>query len=378
MPRYPQLDCLRGIAILGILLLNIVSFALPSAAYLNPAWQGPPSDTDTLVWGILELFAEMKFLSLLGLLFGAGIIFQLPRGLPWITHRLLWLIVIGVLHGILLWQGDILLSWGLTGLLVYRVIAYSDRSENLLRTGVIFYLFGVGLLAGYALVSGHQPGSDWLPQPADIAAERTVALKGGWLAIHDRLEQFDGRLLALVTQYGWELAGLMMIGAALTRQGWLLGQRSVGHYRRCYRYLLPIGFMLTATSVALQYATGWAFRWSGFWLQIPLELGTPFIAVGYIALFHAHWQRLSGWRLTSLLIQVGRMALSNYLLQTLVCTTVFSVLGYFMALTRSQLLAVVPLVWLLNLAFSYYWLRYFRQGPLEWCWRRLTRWTAGV
>lgn len=154
MPRYPQIDCLRGLAILGILLLNIVSFALPSAAYLNPAWQGPPSHIDTLLWAILELFAEMKFLSLLGLLFGAGIIFQLPRGVSWMTHRLIWLVVLGALHGILLWQGDILLSWGLTGLAVYRIIAYSDRSGNLLRTGAIFYLFGVGVLAAYGLLSG--------------------------------------------------------------------------------------------------------------------------------------------------------------------------------------------------------------------------------
>lgn len=170
----------------------------------------------------------------------------------------------------------------------------------------------------------------------------------------------------------------MLIGAALTRQGWLLGQRSIHHYQRCYRFLLPIGLVLTGISTYLQYATGWSFRWSGFWLQIPLELGSPLIALGYIALFHAHWPRISGWRLTSLLIQVGRMALSNYLLQTLLCTLLFSVLGYFMALTRGQLLAVVPLIWALNLAFSYCWLRYFRQGPLECCWRRLTRWTSGV
>ncbi|MBT0726844.1 DUF418 domain-containing protein [Rosenbergiella australiborealis] len=376
MPRYPQIDCLRGLAILGILLLNIVSFGLPAAAYLNPAWQGTPSPATTLLWAVLDLFAELKFLSLLGLLFGAGIIFQLPRGLSWIRHRLAWLVLFGLLHGLLLWEGDILLAWGATGLAVYRIIAASDDNENLLRTGVLFYLAGVGLLVGYALISGHTPGSDWLPQPAEIATERAIKLAGGWLAIQNRLAQFDGRLIALVTQYGWELAGLMLIGAALTRKGWMLGQRTPAHYRGCYRILLPLGIIITGIGTYLQYATGWAFRWSGFWLQIPRELGSPLLALGYIALLHAHWQRLSTWKITASLIRVGRMALSNYLLQTLVCTFIFSVMGYFMQLTRLQLLAVVPLVWLVNLVFSSFWLRSFRQGPLESAWRWLTRWTT--
>ena len=376
MPRYPQIDCLRGLAILGILLLNIVSFGLPAAAYLNPAWHGLPSTGETVLWAVLNLFAQMKFLSVLGLLFGAGIVFQLPRGPSWIRHRLLWLVLFGLLHGILLWQGDILLAWGLTGLAVHRVIAQSQDNESLLRTGILFYLFGVGLLAVYAVISGHTPGSDWLPQPAEIEAERTVKLAGGWLAINDRFAQLDGKLAALVTQYGWELAGLMLTGAALTRKGWMLGQRTAEHYRRCYQMLLPAGLLITGVGTVLQYLTGWGFRWSGFWLQIPGELASPLLAVGYIALLHAHWQRISTWRITASLIQVGRMAFSNYLLQTVVCTLIFSVMGYFMQLTRLQLLAVVPLVWLLNLVVSAFWLRHFRQGPLESAWRWLTAWTT--
>ncbi|QGX91792.1 DUF418 domain-containing protein [Tatumella sp. TA1] len=376
MPRYPQIDCLRGLAILGILLLNIVSFGLPAAAYLNPAWHGLPSTGETVLWAVLNLFAQMKFLSVLGLLFGAGIVFQLPRGPSWIRHRLLWLVLFGLLHGILLWQGDILLAWGLTGLAVHRVIAQSQDNASLLRTGILFYLFGVGLLAVYAAISGHTPGSDWLPQPAEIEAERTVKLAGGWLAIDDRFAQLDGRLAALLTQYGWELAGLMLTGAALTRKGWMLGQRTPEHYRRCYQILLPAGLLITGLGTVLQYFTGWDFRWSGFWLQIPGELASPLLAVGYIALLHAHWQRLSTWRITASLTQVGRMAFSNYLLQTVVCTVIFSVMGYFMQLTRLQLLAVVPLVWLVNLVFSSLWLRHFRQGPLESAWRWHTAWTT--
>lgn len=373
MPRYPQLDFLRGVAILGILLLNIVSFALPSAAYLNPAWQGTPSLADTLDWAVIDLFGELKFLTLFALLFGAGLVFQLPRGIHWITIRLGWLVVFGLLHGILLWEGDILLAWGLCGLVACRLIANNSDDNALIRSGMVFYLFGLGLLAGYALISGDQPNSDWLPQPVDVMAEQQMKLHGGWLQVSSRISQLDDRFLALFTQYGWELVGLMMIGAGLTRNGWLLGQRSASHYWYCARRLLPIGLLITATGTYLQYHTGWAFRWSGFWLQLPREIGSPFISLGYIALLHACWTTLCGWRVSQALIKVGRMAFSNYILQTLVCTLLFSWCGYFLHFSRWQLSFLVPIIWLCNVFFSLCWLSYFRQGPLEWVWRRLTQ-----
>jgi uncharacterized protein len=87
---------------------------------------------------------------------------------------------------------------------------------------------------------------------------------------------------------------------------------------------------------------------------------------------------ISGWRLVRWISQVGRMALTNYLLQTLICTTFFNVLGFFMHFDRLQLLALVPLVWAGNLLFTLVWLRYFRQGPVEWIWRKLTLKASGV
>ncbi len=376
MPRYPQLDFLRGLAILGILLLNIVSFALPSAAYLNPAWQGPPSQADTLDWMILDLFAELKFLSIFALLFGAGLVFQLPRGQSWLLRRLGLLMTLGLVHGLLLWEGDILLAWGITGLFACRLIANSSDNAALLRSGVVFYLFGVVMLVCYALMAGTHAGSDWLPQASEVMMEQYLKLHGGWLQVQERLSQFDGRLLALFTQYGWELIGLMLAGAALTRNGWLIGQRSRAHYWRCAGVLLGIGGIITAIGTYLQYQTQWSFRWSGFWLQAPRELGAPLMSLGYIAMTHALWPWLSSRRLCNAISRVGKMALSNYILQTLICLTLFSWGGLFLQFSRWQLTLLVPFIASVNLIFSWLWLRHYRQGPLEWGWRYLTQWLA--
>lgn len=123
----------------------------------------------------------------------------------------------------------------------------------------------------------------------------------------------------------------------------------------------------------MQWVTQWDFRWSGFFLQVPREISAPLQALGYAALCFGFWPQLQRFRITHGITAVGRMALSNYLLQTLICTTLFNHFALFNQLDRLQLLMLVPAIWLINLLFSTLWLRVFRQGPMEWLWRRLTR-----
>lgn len=113
MERNVTLDFIRGVAILGILLLNISAFGLPKAAYLNPAWYGDITLSDAWTWALLDLFAQVKFLTLFALLFGAGLQMLLPRGKRWIQSRLTLLVLLGFIHGLLFWDGDILLAYGL-------------------------------------------------------------------------------------------------------------------------------------------------------------------------------------------------------------------------------------------------------------------------
>ncbi|WP_312242154.1 DUF418 domain-containing protein, partial [Pantoea sp.] len=141
--------------------------------------------------------------------------------------------------------------------------------------------------------------------------------------------------------------------------------------------LLAAGWAIAVPGIAAQWRLGWEFRWSGFFLQAPRDLASPLLSLGYAALCFAWWPQISRWRISAAIQCVGRMALSNYLLQTLICTTLFYRFHLYMHFDRLTLLAFVPLVWLINLLFSVIWLRYFPQGPLEWIWRYLTRLSAG-
>jgi len=370
--RIIALDFIRGIAVLGILLLNITAFALPKAAYLNPAWQGIPAARELWVWVSLDLLAQMKFLTLFAILFGAGLQMLLPRGTRWIQQRLLWLMLFGLLHALLFWEGDILLSYGLTGFIVWRLIRDASSTRQLLNTGLMLYIIGSVILLVFGLLSEPHPGSTWLPDVAEVQYETFWRTHGGWEAIQNRLDLLSSALVALVAQYGWQLAGLMMTGAALMRNGWLRGTFSLQHYRRTGWLLLLAGIAIELPSTVLQWCTGWDFRWSGFFLQIPREISAPLQSLGYAALIFAYWPWLQQRALVTVISTVGRMALSNYLLQTLICTTVFNHFALFNHFTRLQLLAMVPVVWLINLLFSQLWLRHFRQGPLEYLWRKLT------
>lgn len=378
LERITTLDSARGLAILGILLLNISAFGLPKAAYLNPAYLGLPSLSDAWTWGILDIVAQAKFLSMFALLFGAGLELLLKRGKSWIRARLSLLVLLGLIHGIFFWDGDILLAYGLLGLVCWRIIQEAKNTASLLRTGVVLYLLGVAVLLLLGFVTHGEPGRFWLPGPADLQYEQYWKLQGGWEAWRNRLELLSSNLIAIGAQYGWELAGSMIFGAGLMRSGWLRGEFSLRHYRRLAACLIPLSLVIQIPGVVLQGYSGWDYRWSGFLLQVPRELGAPLQAVGYLALLYGFWPTFSGWSVSHWLAQIGRMALSNYLLQTVLCTLIFYHFGLYQQLSRLQLLAVVPLVWLCNVTFSLLWLRYFKQGPVEWLWRRLTVYASGT
>ncbi|WP_039058697.1 DUF418 domain-containing protein YeiB [Enterobacter sp. Bisph1] len=373
MERNVTLDFVRGIAILGILLLNITAFALPKAAYLNPAWYGDITASDAWTWALLDLFAQVKFLSLFALLFGAGLQMLLPRGKRWIQSRLTLLVLLGFIHGLFFWDGDILLAYGLVGLIAWRMVRDAQSVKGMFNTGVVLYLIGIAVLLVLGGISGTQPNRSWLPDAANVQYESWWRTSGSVMeAVSYRADMLGNALLALGAQYGWQLAGLMLIGAALMRSGWLKGQFSLRHYRRTGALLITVGLLINLPAVIAQWQLGWSFRWCAFFLQAPRELGAPLQAVGYAALAWGFWPQICGYRLVNAIACVGRMALTNYLLQTLICITLFNHFGLFMKFDRLQLLAFVPAVWVVNLLFSLWWLRLFRQGPVEWLWRQLT------
>ncbi|CAM8018061.1 DUF418 domain-containing protein [Lelliottia nimipressuralis] len=378
MERNVTLDFVRGVAILGILLLNIAAFGLPKAAYLNPAWYGDITRSDAWTWAILDLFAQVKFLTLFALLFGAGLQLLLKRGKRWIQSRLTLLVLLGFIHGLFFWDGDILLAYGLVGLICWRMIRDAHDVKNLFNTGAILYLIGIGVLLLLGMISGGATNRSWIPDAANLQYEQFWKLKGGVEAISNRADMLGDNLIALGAQYGWQLAGMMLMGAALMRTGWLKGEFSLAHYRRTGCALVLTGVIINLPAIVAQWMLGWDYRWCAFLLQAPRELSAPFQTIGYAALIYGLWPQMVRFRLVAAVACVGRMALSNYLLQNLICTTLFYHFGLFMKFDRLHLLAFVIPVWTVNLVFSVIWLRFFRQGPLEWLWRQLTARAAGV
>ena len=377
-PRIATLDFSRGIAIFGILLLNISSFGLPKAAYLNPAYAGLPSLTDAWTWAVVDVLAQGKFLMMFAMLFGAGLQLLLPRGKAWIQSRLSLLLMCGAIHAIFFWDGDILLSYGLIGLVFWRLVRDAKSSQTLWRTGVLLYLAGVGILLLLGLISSPKPDSFWLPGYAELQYEQFWRLKGGMEAINNRLDMLSSSLISVAVQYGWELGGAMLMGASLMRSGWLKGQFASRHYLRVAATVLPLSLLIQIPAIIFQWHDAWDYRWSGFYLQAPREIGALLQAVAYLALCYGLWPWLMKQRWVAAISQVGRMALSNYLLQTLVCTFFFNHLGFYQHFNRLQLISLVPAVWLINLAVTLLWLRFFRQGPMEWLWRQLTAKASGV
>ena len=378
MERNVTLDFVRGVAILGILLLNISAFGLPKAAYLNPAWSGSASLSDAWTWALLDLLAQVKFLTLFALLFGAGLQLLLPRGKRWIQSRLTLLALLGFIHGLFFWDGDILLAYALVGLVSWRMVREAHHVKSLFNTGVVLYLTGIAVLVLLGLISGTAANRSWAPDAANLQYEQYWKLHGGMEAVSNRADMLSDNLLALGAQYGWQLAGMMLMGAALMRSGWLKGQFSLRHQRHSRELLVAAGMAVNLPAIFAQWYLAWDYRWCAFLLQAPRELSAPLQAIGYAALAWGYWPQLCRFRLVGAIACVGRMALTNYLLQTLICTTLFYHLGLFMRFDRLQLLAFVPPIWAVNLLVSSLWLRRFRQGPVEWLWRQLTLRASGT
>ncbi|HBQ3991007.1 TPA: DUF418 family protein [Klebsiella pneumoniae] len=378
MERNVTLDFVRGVAILGILLLNISAFGLPKAAYLNPAWSGSASLSDAWTWALLDLLAQVKFLTLFALLFGAGLQLLLPRGKRWIQSRLTLLALLGFIHGLFFWDGDILLAYALVGLVSWRMVREAHHVKSLFNTGVVLYLTGIAVLVLLGMISGTAANRSWAPDAANLQYEQYWKLHGGMEAVSNRADMLSDNLLALGAQYGWQLAGMMLMGAALMRSGWLKGQFSLRHYRRTGALLVAAGMAVNLPAIFAQWYLAWDYRWCAFLLQAPRELSAPLQAIGYAALAWGYWPQLCRFRLVGAIACVGRMALTNYLLQTLICTTLFYHLGLFMRFDLLQLLAFVPPIWAVNLLVSSLWLRRFRQGPVEWLWRQLTLRASGT
>lgn len=385
--RIASIDVLRGVALLGILVVNIQSFSMISAAYLNPAAYGDLSGVHYGAWLVTHVLFEQKFMTIFSLLFGAGIALMADRrearGLSaGAIHyrRMAWLTIFGLLHAHLLWFGDILYFYGICGMLVYPLRRLPRR---------VLLVAGLGSLAVASMlfvVSGasmtYWPAEqleaferDWLPDP-QVVDEELATYRGTWLTqmTHRVPTALSFETLIFLTWGLWRAGGLMLIGMALFRERVFSAERSRSFYLSLIGAGLAAGLPLVLIGVVLNQRAGWVATYSLFFGSQFNYWGSVPVSLGYVGATMLVCQTGLVPRLSAALAAVGRTALSNYLLQTVICTTLFYGHGFglFGSVERGGQILIVVAVWIVQLALAPLWLAHFRFGPAEWFWRALT------
>jgi len=417
MRRLQHLDVLRGIAILGILPVNIAFFGLPLAAHDDPTYAVSGSGAEAAVFHLTAFFAEAKFYTLFSLLFGVGIALMRrkaeatgSRFAPLMLRRLGWLWVIGILHATLLWYGDIVSFYAPAGLVLCWAAGWKPSTLAWVGGALVtlpgLLLGGIAGLLGLATLLGGGPpealstltaepvstltveaaSADWgtflkacattFLENGNGAFETAVFRDGSYARITGLRTALWGlaMVMAYPLFYGWRIAGMFLLGMALLRAGWLddPGSRPAP-FRRMLWIGLALGVPLQVASIALFAPGDLAGTMPAAFCHY---VGSLAMSAAYLGIVCLITPRLSGTRVLAPLAAVGKTALSNYLLQSVLANALFYSYGcaLFGRLTRVELLGVTIGIWAVQLSLSGLWMRWFSYGPIEWVWRSFTYW----
>ncbi len=385
--RILSLDVIRGFSILGILLMNIQSFSMVGQAYLNPTAYGDLLGLNKWAWIISHVFADQKFMSIFSMLFGASII-MITQGIEQKkrsslkTHysRNFWLLIIGLIHAYLIWYGDILTPYAICAFLLYPfrkvsvnklliigVLVFSISSIGHIRTGIA--------VAKWPKEAVQSLSSSWSPSQKQIDREVNAYLSdfGNQLIQRAKTAKMMHTTLFL-THYLWHISGLMLIGMALFKSGFLTGDLSSQFYKRILISAGLLGISMVIIGVFKNFEANWSIEYSMFLGSQFNYWGSLGMALAYISGIILICKNRWCESFTSRLAAIGRMALSNYLFQSLICTSIFYGfgLGMFGQIERAYQLIIIMVIWMIQLLLSPIWFKYFKYGPVERLWRILT------
>lgn len=395
--RIVALDTIRGFAVCGILVMNIVAMGEPAYAYVDPSYYGGAYGADLGAWAIAYVLADGKMRALFTMLFGASLLLitdaaesRTPGPARVHYARMFWLFMFGMLHAWFVWYGDILVEYSICGAIAFTgrkwppsalafaafcLIGY-DAIQSLIQWHDMTVLHG--------LVTGPNPPADAVREWNKVLAE-TVPSKA---VIDQELRLYRGGIadafaarapMTSLFQFSFlptwipGSLGFVAFGMLLYRLGFWTGEWR----KSTYRWIIVTGgaailLYLPLVRAILAHHFDPAFLPLADTITLLLR---PFLALAYAATLMLVVQAGAAQWLTSRLAAAGRMAFSNYLGTSLVMTTIFYGYGFglFGALSRAQLYIVVLGQWLVILAWSKPWLRHFRYGPFEWAWRSLAR-----
>jgi uncharacterized protein len=397
--RYAGIDAVRGFAVLGILLMNIVSFGMPLYAYADPTYYGGADGANLAAWALSYVLADGKMRALFSMLFGASMVVVAERAgpdsrSPEQVHyrRMAWLLLFGMLHAWLLWYGDILVEYAVAGMLLFplrnlpvrALIGIFLGSVLLLQAWAAWDIARVKMLAAAAeapgatgaAVDARNAAVAALELPRDVLKAELAGYRGSYADVFSVRRPttllFQSSILPRALP---ETLGIMALGVALLRLGFWTGQWPARTYLRTgllgYGVSIPLYVPILRRIVASDFDPQVTMITDelSFLLRLPIALAHASLVL---------WICTSGQlpRLVGRLAAVGRMALSNYLGTTLVATTIFYGygVGLFGQLERAELYLVVLGIWSAILLWSQSWLDRYRYGPFEWLWRSLVRW----
>ena len=392
--RVEVMDVLRGVALLGILLMNIEAFVGPlmeSVTGVNPRFTGADRWTDAAIY----VLVQGKFITMFSLLFGMGFAVMLERANAtgasgtWLyARRLLALLGIGLVHALLIWSGDILLTYALLGFVLLLCFRRTPVSR-LPKWGIALFLLPLLLtwaMAGFATLAQLDPQASAEFQKAMAAqgqamsalidGERLAFGAGSYAQAVAQRATDTGTMLGLLVFFGPSLVGVFLFGAWFMRSGVI---RNASAHLPLFRRLRNVGFGI---GLPLMLWSAWTHPTMSFSQVSPgsaaaqsaaqvanLLMMLAYLSVIVLAMQLPAWAARLHW-----FAPAGRMALTHYLTQSVVCTLVFYGygLGYFERLPRAWQPLFVLALFTLQVVFSRWWLARYRFGPMEWLWRWMT------
>ena len=407
--RIESLDVLRGFALLGILLLNILGFGLVSAAFLDPGiYLSPVGGIDYTVWAFVELSSEGAMRTLFSILFGAGVVLFVTGSTAksgWLHYRRnFWLLVFGLINiYIFLWPGDILVTYALSSFVLWFIRNWKARNLLILAT----FLILVGSLQNFALKSSLEIARDAAEEmkisitKSEEVSEETAAWAQAWIEYENDYQaekenipdEIKDRTSSYASAYEYNLEAanetiyfiipfflfldalmMMVVGMALFKLNILDGGREIRFYIKMMCIGFLTGLFINAYEVLLITNSNMDIIETNPYLRFTYHFGRLFIALGYLGLIIVLIKLRKFSSLKFRLACVGRMALTNYLMHSVIALFIFSGagLGLLGKFSWSQLYLVVASIWVLQLYISPLWLKYFYFGPIEWLWRLLT------
>jgi len=382
--RIHSLDLLRGFALLGILIMNIISFSNSGIGYINPKLGAGIEAYNGFLHGFSYLFAEMRFMSLFSILFGAGIILFSEnaerKGLSAAKYhykRMFLLLIFGFIHAYLIWMGDILVAYALCGAIVFLMRKWKAKSLLILSI-VLFFIPTLVSLGTYfftppaqlsTIFSFYSPGQEALN--AEIAA-----YTGSYMdQMPQRLQgAIEMQTVLFLIETMWRTLSMMLLGMYLFKTKVLSAERESNFYRKLIFISLPIGLLFSGIGLYRSYS----HDWEGIWVMNIGHhynyIGSIFVALAYLGIVMLLSKTKRYYFLKMRIQSVGRMAFTNYIGTSIICTLIFygHGLGLFGKFDRLEQWGVILLVWAIILIVSPILLSKYKQGPLEYIWRKLT------